>query len=34
MGTVRAVTGALQVPSADTIIACSAITVSIEYPEN
>jgi uncharacterized protein (TIGR02058 family) len=31
--TVRAVTGGLQVPGADTIIACAAITVSIEYPE-
>lgn len=31
--TVRAVNGGLQVPGADTIIACAAITVSIEYPE-
>ena len=31
--TVRAVSGGLQVPGADTIIACAAITVSIEYPE-
>ena len=31
--TVRAVAGGLQVPGADTIIACAAITVSIEYPE-
>ena len=31
--TVHAVTGGLQVPGADTIIACAAITVSIEYPE-
>jgi len=31
--TVRAVIGGLSVPGADTIIACAAITVSIEYPE-
>ena len=31
--TVHAVSGGLQVPGADTIIACAAITVSIEYPE-
>jgi uncharacterized protein (TIGR02058 family) len=31
--TVRAVSGGLSVPGADTIIACAAITVSIEYPE-
>jgi uncharacterized protein (TIGR02058 family) len=31
--TVRAVGGGLSVPGADTIIACAAITVSIEYPE-
>ena len=31
--TVRAVSGGLSVPFADTIIACAAITVSIEYPE-
>ena len=31
--TVRAVAGGLQVPGADTMIACAAITVSIEYPE-
>ena len=30
---VRAVSGGLSVPGADTIIACAAITVSIEYPE-
>lgn len=31
--TVRAVEGGLAVGGADTIIACAAITVSIEYPE-
>jgi len=31
--TVHAVNGGLSVPGADTIIACAAITVSIEYPE-
>ncbi|HEV2054285.1 MAG TPA: Lin0512 family protein [Methylomirabilota bacterium] len=31
--TVHAVSGGLRVPGADTIIACAAITVSIEYPE-
>jgi uncharacterized protein (TIGR02058 family) len=31
--TVRAVEGGLSVAGADTIIACAAITVSIEYPE-
>ena len=31
--TVRAVDGGLSVAGADTIIACAAITVSIEYPE-
>ena len=30
--TVRPVAGGLQVPGADTIIACAAITVSVEYP--
>ena len=30
---VRAVNGGLSVPGADTIIACAAITVSVEYPE-
>ena len=30
--TVRAVSGGLRVPGADTIIACAAITVSVEYP--
>jgi len=30
---VRAVSGGLSVPGADTLIACAAITVSIEYPE-
>lgn len=29
---VRAVSGGLSVPGSDTIIACAAITVSIEYP--
>jgi uncharacterized protein (TIGR02058 family) len=31
--TVRAVEGGLSVADADTIIACAAITVSVEYPE-
>jgi len=31
--TVRAVEGGLSVAGADTIIACAAITVSVEYPE-
>ncbi|HEX4995104.1 MAG TPA: Lin0512 family protein [Methylomirabilota bacterium] len=30
--TVRPVQGGLRVPNADTIIACAAITVSVEYP--
>ena len=30
--TVRAVTGGLRVPGADTLIACAAITVSVDYP--
>jgi uncharacterized protein (TIGR02058 family) len=30
--TVRAVAGGLRVPGADTLMACAAITVSIEYP--
>jgi len=30
--TVRAVPGGLRVPSSDTLIACAAITVSIEEP--
>ena len=30
--TVRAVSGGLRVPGADTLIACAAITVSVEYP--
>ena len=30
--TVRAVSGGLRVPGADTIIACAAITVSVEDP--
>ncbi|HWP74132.1 MAG TPA: hypothetical protein VNU03_06445 [Methylomirabilota bacterium] len=30
--TVRPVAGGLKVPGADTIIACAAITVSVEYP--
>jgi len=32
--TVHTVSGGLQVLGADTIIACAAITVSIEYPED
>src|SRR5215468_11289498 len=31
--TVRAVAGGLRVSGADTLIACAAITVSMEYPE-
>ena len=31
--TVRAVPGGLRVLGADTIIACAAITVSVEYPK-
>ena len=31
--TVRPVAGGLKVPGSDTIIACAAITVSVEYPE-
>jgi len=30
--TVRAVSGGLRVPNSDTLIACVAITVSVEYP--
>ncbi|MBI5628476.1 MAG: Lin0512 family protein, partial [Candidatus Rokubacteria bacterium] len=30
--TVRPVSGGLRVPGADTLIACVAITVSVEYP--
>jgi uncharacterized protein (TIGR02058 family) len=30
--TVRPVAGGLRVPNDDTIIACAAITVSVEYP--
>ena len=30
--TVRAVEGGLRVPNSDTLIACVAITVSVEYP--
>jgi uncharacterized protein (TIGR02058 family) len=30
--TVKPVPGGLRVPNADTIIACVAITVSVEYP--
>jgi uncharacterized protein (TIGR02058 family) len=30
--TVRAVNGGLRVPNSDTLIACVAITVSVEYP--
>ncbi len=29
---VRAVSGGLRVPGSDTLIACAAITVSVEYP--
>ena len=31
--TVRPVSGGLRVPGADALIACAAITVSVEYPE-
>jgi uncharacterized protein (TIGR02058 family) len=31
--TIRPVAGGLKVPGSDTIIACAAITVSVEYPE-
>ena len=31
--TVHPVEGGLRVPGADTIIACAAITVSVEYPK-
>ncbi|HEV8641335.1 MAG TPA: Lin0512 family protein [Methylomirabilota bacterium] len=31
--TVRPVSGGLRVPGADTLIACVAITVSVEYPQ-
>jgi uncharacterized protein (TIGR02058 family) len=30
--TVRPVSGGLRVPGADALIACAAITVSVEYP--
>jgi uncharacterized protein (TIGR02058 family) len=30
--TVRPVAGGLRVPGSDTLIACAAITVSVEYP--
>jgi len=30
--TVRPVQGGLRVPGSDTLIACAAITVSVEYP--
>jgi uncharacterized protein (TIGR02058 family) len=30
--TVRAVDGGLRVPNSDTLIACVAITVSVDYP--
>lgn len=30
--TVRPVLGGLRVPGSDTLIACAAITVSVEYP--
>ena len=30
--TVRPVTGGLRVPGSDSLIACAAITVSVEYP--
>lgn len=32
--TVRSVNGGLRVPGSDTLIACAAITVSVEYPES
>jgi len=31
--TVRPVAGGLRVPGSDTLIACVAITVSVEYPD-
>jgi len=31
--TVHAVSGGLRSPSSDTLIACAAITVSVEYPD-
>jgi uncharacterized protein (TIGR02058 family) len=31
--TVRAERGGLRVPGADTLIACAAITVSVDYPD-
>ncbi len=31
--TVKPVSGGLRVPGSDTLIACAAITVSVEYPE-
>jgi uncharacterized protein (TIGR02058 family) len=31
--TVRPVAGGLRVPGSDALIACAAITVSVEYPE-
>ena len=32
--TVHAVSGGLQVPNSETLIACAAITVSAQYPDN
>ena len=32
--TVRPVAGGLRVPGSDTLIACAAIAVSVEYPES
>ena len=32
--TVHAVSGGLRSPSSDTLIACAAITVSVEYPQD
>jgi hypothetical protein len=32
--TVRAVSGGLRVPGADTLIACAAITVSVDSPQS
>ena len=31
--TVRPVSGGLRVPGSDTLIACAAITVSVQYPQ-
>ncbi|MBI4255833.1 MAG: Lin0512 family protein [Candidatus Rokubacteria bacterium] len=32
--TVRAVSGGLRVPGSDTLIACAAITVSVDSPQS